>query len=67
MLQKIKYETLNYGRFDKLKKKFLNSDFDPEECKELDLSYQYSTELPTSKCLEIVKHLQVLILSNNLI
>lgn len=39
MLQKIKYETLNYGRFEKMRKKFLSPDFEPEECKELELSH----------------------------
>ncbi|KAL4503960.1 hypothetical protein ABPG72_022590 [Tetrahymena utriculariae] len=65
MLQKIKYETINYGRFDKLRKKFLSPDFEPEECKELELSHQHSKELPIAKCFEIVKNLSVLILSHN--
>jgi hypothetical protein len=65
MLQKIKYETLFYGRYMKLKNKFMSQDFDPEICKELELSHQHAIELPTLKCLEVVKNLQVLILSFN--
>lgn len=67
MLSKIRYETLTYGRFEKLRKKFLSGTFEADECRELELSHQHSKDLPPAKCFEIVKNLSVLILSHNII
>lgn len=57
MLQKIKYEAFNYGKYEKLKKLFTSNDFDPEKQTELDISNQRATELPTTKCLELLGNL----------
>ena len=65
MLQKIKFETVNFGNYDKLKKKFNSSDFDPLEIIELELSYQKATSFPNDKCLSMMTNLTTLILSNN--
>ena len=37
MLQKIKYEALDFGAYDKLRKIFFNDEHDPSEIDKLDL------------------------------
>lgn len=39
MLQKIKYETINYGKYEKLRKMFLSQKFEIDEVKEFDLQF----------------------------
>ncbi len=38
MLQKVKYETLNFGKYSSLRQKFIQPDFDPKDEKRLHLN-----------------------------
>ncbi len=67
MLQKIKYETLEFGKYEKLRKIFLSNDFEPKEVKELDLMGCQSDKLPHIRCLKLLPNLLFLHLDNNLI
>ena len=46
MLQKIKYESIDYGKFEKLRQLFQQDDLDTKSILRLDLSKQGSPEIP---------------------
>ena len=45
-LKRLKYESFDYGRYDKLRNIFMAPEFEPEDIEELELMHEKSTELP---------------------
>lgn len=67
ILQKLKYDTINFEKFPQLRAKFMNPSFNPKETKELVLTKCNSKNLPPLRCLELLPSLILLDLSQNLI
>ncbi len=49
-MKQLKYESLNYGPYENLKKIFLSVDFEPEDVEELDLSNERAPSFPNKYC-----------------
>ena len=67
ILQKLKYDTINFETFPQLRSKFMSPNFSPKELKELILIKCNSKHLPPLRCLELLPNLISLNLSQNVI
>ena len=65
MLKRIKYESIEFSNYLKLRKLFLGSQEDPNEIEMIDLSRQFAIDFPPAKALEEMPKLIELNLSNN--
>lgn len=45
-LKRLKYESFDYGQYEKLRKLFLDQEFEPEQLEELDLSNEKAKSMP---------------------
>ncbi|CAD8199466.1 unnamed protein product [Paramecium octaurelia] len=62
---KAKYESFDYGQYEKLRKLFHDPSFEPIQVEELDLSNEKATQMPNVLCLQLLTHLKVLVLNGN--
>lgn len=65
MLLKLKYDSIEFERYDALRQKFLHPSFNPKEITELALTKTGSVNLPTIRCLNLLPNLIILNLSQN--
>ena len=67
ILQKLKYDTINFEKFPQVRSKFMNPNFNPKELKDLVLIKCNSKNLPPLRCLELLPNLTIINLSQNFI
>ena len=67
ILQKLKYDTINFETFPQLRAKFMSPNFNPKELEDLILIKCNSKHLPPLRCLELLPSLIRLDLSQNII
>ena len=65
MLLKLKYDSIEFDRYDSLRQKFLHPSFNPKEITELTLTKTGSVNLPPIRCLNLLPNLKILNLSQN--
>lgn len=65
MLLKLKYDSIDFDRYDSLRQKFLHPGFNPKEITDLTLTKTGSVNLPPIRCLNLLPNLKILNLSQN--
>lgn len=45
-LKRLKYESFDYGSYEKLRNIFMTPEFEPDDIEELELTHEKSTALP---------------------